>query len=445
MPIRRIASALLLLVAALFGGCQDIVDSDRVRICRIAMGALHPNAQNFRIVGTTAPAPDRIDIVYWSSLPQVTSTRQRIACQFEAASVADPRRTALASVAVDGKQIAPAKFWLIKRYYIALDRDPLPFAETKPGPWLPFSVAVGLQQILSGLPQISIYALLAAAYALLYGLIGRINLAFGEFAMLAGYGAFLGFSMSGATHGLAVAALVAAVVCVYTAATHSAFIGAAVFAPLMRAPGQHVLVASVGLALFMQEYMRLAQGTGNRWISPLFNRPLALAHADNFVVTMTPMALVTSLIALTAAALTVFIMRVTRFGRAWRATADDDLAAAMMGIDPRRLVIVTFVFASLLAGLAGFVMVIFYGGVGYAGGTVLGLKALLAAVLGGISSVPGAVLGALLLGLAEVLWSVAFSIDSRDTFIFAALVILLVFRPFGFFGVQRDAPPHRTP
>jgi branched-chain amino acid transport system permease protein len=212
----------------------------------------------------------------------------------------------------------------------------------------------------------------------------------------------------------------------------------------MRAPGQHVLVASVGLALFMQEYMRLAQGTGNRWISPLFNRPFALAHADTFVVTMTPMALVTSLISLAAAALTIVVMRTTRFGRAWRATADDDLAAAMMGVDPRRLVIVTFVFASLLAGLAGFVMVIFYGGVGYAGGTVLGLKALLAAVIGGIASVPGAVLGALFLGLAEVLWSAAFSIDSRDTFIFAALVILLVVRPLGFFGVQSDAPRHRA-
>ena len=409
------------------------------------MSALHPTAQNFRIVATAVPAPDQIDIVYWSSPPHVTQSRRRIGCQFESAGVADPRRTALVSVTAEGKQIAPSKFWLIKRYYIALDRDPLPFAESNPGPWLPFPVAVGLQQVLSGLPQIAIYALLAAAYALLYGLIGRINLAFGEFAMLAGYGAFLGFSMSGAANGLVVAALVAAVVCVYTAVTHSALIGAAVFAPLMRAPGQHVLVASVGLALFMQEYMRLAQGTGNRWISPLYSRPFGLAHADNFIVTMTPMALITSLIALAAAALTVVIMRTTRFGRAWRATADDDLAAAMMGIDPRRMAIVTFVFASLLAALAGFVMVIFYGGVGYAGGTVLGLKALLAAVAGGIASVPGAVAGALLLGLAEVLWSAAFSIDSRDTFIFVALVVLLVLRPLGFFGVQSDAPRHRTP
>ncbi len=440
MPSRRSAFALLLLVAALLGGCQDIIDSDRARVCRIAMGALHPSAQHFRIHTTAASAPDQIEIVYWLGLPHVTGTRRRIGCQFETGSLSDPRRAILVQVAAEGRPIAAPKFWLIKRYHIALDRDPLPFADAKPGPWLPFPVAVGLQQVLAGLPQIAIYALLAAAYALLYGLIGRINLAFGEFAMLAGYGAVLGFSMGGG-HGLFLAALIAAAVCVHTAASHGALIGAAVFAPMMRAPGQHVLVASVGLALFMQEYMRLAQGTGNRWVSPLLNRPVALAHADNFIVTITPIALVTGLLALAAAGLTVVIMRRTRFGRAWRATADDDLAAAMMGIDARRLVIKTFVFASLLAGLAGFVMVIYYGGVGYAGGTVLGLKALLAAVLGGIASVPGAVLGAVLLGLAEVLWSAVFSVDSREAFVFTALIVVLVVRPMGFFGVARDAPP----
>jgi branched-chain amino acid transport system permease protein len=91
------------------------------------------------------------------------------------------------------------------------------------------------------------------------------------------------------------------------------------------------------------------------------------------------------------------------------------------------------------------VMLIFYGGVGYAGGTVLGLKALLAAVLGGISSVPGAVLGALALGIGEALWSAVFKVEYRDAFVFAALAVMLVLRPAGLFGVRDEAPRHRLP
>ena len=111
-------------------------------------------------------------------------------------------------------------------------------------------------------------------------------------------------------------------------------------------------------------------------------------------------------------------MRWSRFGRAWRACADDAGAAALFGVDRGRVLLATFALASVLAGLAGYVMTVYYGTVGYAGGIVLGLKALLAAVAGGIGSVPGAFLGGILLGCSEALWSALFPIEFRDLAVF---------------------------
>ena len=133
-------------------------------------------------------------------------------------------------------------------------------------------------------------------------------------------------------------------------------------------------------------------------------------------------------------------MRWSRFGRAWRACADDALAAELFGVDRGRVLLRTFALASALAGLAGYVMTVYYGTVGYAGGIVLGLKALLAAVAGGIGSVPGAFLGGLLLGGAEALWSALFPIEFRDLAVFSLLVVLLVVRPSGLFGFVEPLP-----
>ncbi len=157
-------------------------------------------------------------------------------------------------------------------------------------------MAIGLQQALGSLPVIAIYALLATAYALIYGLIGRINLAFGDLASLAGYGAFLGFSMIGDGRiGLAIAA--ALVAGLFTAAMHGGVLGRLVIARLAHAPGQHILIVTIGVSIVWQEAMRLTQGAGNRWISPLMNRPLGIARAGDFIVTLTPMALIVAVIA----------------------------------------------------------------------------------------------------------------------------------------------------
>ena len=131
-------------------------------------------------------------------------------------------------------------------------------------------------------------------------------------------------------------------------------------------------------------------------------------------------------------------MAATRFGREWRAYADDPLGAQMFGVDPSAIFARTFALACGFAGLAGYVMTMFYGAVGYGEATTLGLKALVAAILGGIGSIPGAFLGGLLIGVFEAIWSAAFPIDYRDVAVYALLAIVLALRPGGILGARES-------
>jgi branched-subunit amino acid ABC-type transport system permease component len=201
-----------------------------------------------------------------------------------------------------------------------------------------------------------------------------------------------------------------------------------------------VLIASTGLALFLAEYVRLAQGSGMRWTPPLFNAPVGLARAGEFVVTTTPMAVAVTAIALLAAGGVIMLVHRSRFGRAWRACADDPRAAELMGLNSASVLLRTFLLASLVAGLGGAVTTLYYGGVTYSSGLIVGLKALIAAILGGIGSVQGAFLGGLLLGAVEALWSALFPIELRDPVVFGLLAVVLALRPGGLKGTPELDP-----
>jgi branched-chain amino acid transport system permease protein len=214
-----------------------------------------------------------------------------------------------------------------------------------------------------------------------------------------------------------------------------------VFQPLHRASGQQALIASIGLALFLQEFLRLAQGDRPAWVGPIFNAPFGVARAGDFFVAATPGALIAGAVALLAGLALVFAMRNSRFGRRWRAYADDSLAARLFGVSPRAIFAETFALASAFAGLAGAVMTLYYGSLGYGAATALGLKALIAAILGGVGSVPGAFLGGVLVGAFETLWSTYFSVDYRDVAVYGLLAIVLALRPGGLMGASE--PPGR--
>jgi branched-chain amino acid transport system permease protein len=219
-------------------------------------------------------------------------------------------------------------------------------------------------------------------------------------------------------------------------------VGCAVVAPLhaRRRLGQPILVATAAVAITLEETLRLSQGARDRWMPALFNQPIALATSGPFVVTVTPMQLGTAAVALAAAAGVLVVLGRSRFGRHWRAFADDPQAAALLGVAPGRLLAATFVLAGLMAGLAGWIVAVYYGNVGFAMGTALGLKALVAAVVGGIGSLPGAFLGGLLVGLVETLWSAYFDIAMREVVVYSILIAVFVLRPGGLLGFSGPSP-----
>jgi branched-chain amino acid transport system permease protein len=359
------------------------------------------------------------------------------ACRFREPGRPNESRD-LVSVTLDGRSVSEARLYVLIRYWLATPEgraaDPAPLGDVSALPLVPHPLAYGLQMALDGLPLAAIYGLLAAAYSLIYGLIGRINFAFGEMAAAGGYAAAIAaLAMVGWPPAplLTVAFALAAAV----AAGWGFAAARVVFIPLRHARGQQVLVATVGLALFLRELLRLTQGDRS-WMSPELNQPFALARGGDFVTVATPMAFLS-----TAGLGLVIVFRYSRIGREWRAYADDPLAAELMGVSPAAITARAFALSGALAGLAGATMTAAFGAVGYGLSATLTLKALAAAIVGGIGSLPGAFLGGLIVGAAETGWSALFPIDYRDIAVYALLTIFIALRPSGLLG-QREAVTH---
>ena len=444
--LSRVGCGIALLLAAMLGGCVLLEDAEETRLCRSIIPALEPDAVSIRILSTQRLTEQRgIRVLYLTEISAREPHLRTLACSFEAnrSGAAEPRH--LVRVETDDGPLNDMRLHVLKRFW--LERaggaiDPAPIINAERVPEISRPAAITLQHILAALPQMAVYALLATAYALIYGLVGRINLAFGDFATLGGYGAFLAVAATSSS-GLSMILFAALLAAAWTTAMHGALIGRFVFAHVAYQRGQVALIASTGLALFLAEYIRITQGSGMRWMPPMLNMPVGLARSEHFVVATTPMAILVALMALIAAAGLLLLMRRSRFGRAWRACADDPLAAALMGLSPARVLLAAFVLASLVAGLGGAITTLYYGGVTHSGGLLIGLKALIAAILGGVGSVPGAFLGGLALGAAEALWSAVFPIELRDPAIYGLLAIVLAIRPGGFGGAP-ELEPQRT-
>lgn len=441
------AGLCLLALTLVIGGCAALIDEDAVRICRSMTRAFSGSdvaVDLIRVEASRTAHGTMVTVAYNATPRQGPRERRAVSCILDRDSTVRGGWR-IKSLATEEGPLGDVRLHLLHRHWIerglAAGADPSPVVILGPMFDLPRGLAMALQLSFASLPGIAIYATLAAAYALLYGLVGRINLAFGELAMMAGYGAFLGFASIGEGAPLGFALLAAVALGLYTAATQGAALARFVVAPLVSRPGQHILIASIGLALFWSELVRLTQGSGGRWMSPVLSRPIGVARADDYIVTVSGMGLVVPLVGWAAVAATLALLRRSRFGRQWQACADDTFAAALLGIDAGRVLRLTMLLAATLAGLAGVLTALTYGGVGHAGGLVIGLKALIAAVLGGIGSVRAAVMGALLLGLGEAAWSGLFRIEYRDAALFAALALLLALKPEGLFAQAPSARP----
>jgi len=303
-------------------------------------------------------------------------------------------------------------------------------------------MALIVQHALAALPSLAIYALIAASYALIYGIVGRILFGFGELAVIGGTATTLSI-IAGliVSPGFAITvSLIGIIMGLAAAAWHGLAAERLVIAPLLHQHGLPILIATTGMTIALAEYIRLSQGQGGRWLSPLLSFPVMVARTATFSVTVTPIAVISALAGFAAALALIRLMKRSTFGQQWRALADDPIAAALCGVDRRVVFTASFLLAAALAGLAGVLTTLSFGGVGYAQGLTLTLKALTAAILGGIGSVRGALWGGVLLGLFEAIWSASMPIESRDIAVFTILALVLILRPGGLFGERAGAP-----
>ena len=293
-----------------------------------------------------------------------------------------------------------------------------------------FEYFIGL--FFGGLTRGSIYALIALGYTLVYGIIGLINFAHGEIYML---GAFTALLVAGAlgmcglpdVGVLVMAALAAIAWC----AAYGFTVEKVAYKPLRGTQRLSPLISALGMSIFLQNYVLLAQ-TAEFVPFPRLLPDMPFLEYINYVMGPSDFCiLVASTIAMLC--LTLFI-RYTRLGKAMRATAQNRTMALLLGINADLIISLTFVIGSALAALGGVLIGSHMGQVNFNIGFLAGLKAFTAAVLGGIGSIPGAMLGGIVLGLAESFTTGYVAGNYEDILAFALLIVILIFRPDGLLG-----------
>jgi branched-chain amino acid transport system permease protein len=428
----------------LLAACGLSIDADQARVCRSTLPALNPGASIIVRRIQEGPAARSLKVLYTVQNPDRPPLDRFAICTF-AADGLSLNKAELTGLATEEGPVSGASLYLLKQYYlqspegIAADPGSPPSANVIE---LPAGIAYWLQQVLVSLPRTAIYALLSVAFALVFGLSGRVNLAFGELAAVgsaatvAGAAVVLASGLNSPLLGI-VAGLIGAI---FAGAMHSAVGGHFTISRITSASSQPSLIATVGLSLVLMEYLRLVQSPVTIWLPPIWSDAWSFARSGDFLVSLTPISLITAGIGLAAALGLLWLMKATNFGRSWRAFADDARAAALMGVNGPRLLTQTLALAGAMAGLSGLLIVVQYGGLGFAGGFQYGLKALIGAIIGGIGSVPGALLGGFIIGLFETVWSAYLPIEARDVALYAALVVFLIFRPGGLLGFREITP-----
>ncbi len=296
-----------------------------------------------------------------------------------------------------------------------------------------------LQQIINGLVQGSVYALVALGYTMVYGILGLINFAHGEVVMV---GAMLAWSALTAMLGWGVPPLLAVLLSLLLAMLGCMALGYSIervaYRPLRHAPRLAPLITAIGVSIVLQNLAMMIWGREYHAFPPLVaNHP----HNIGGAIISDVQIIIFILAAAIMAGLLLLVHR-TRLGRAMRAVAENQHAAQLMGVDVNRVISLTFMLGSALAAIAGLMVSANYGLAHYYMGFLLGLKAFTAAVLGGIGNLRGAMLGGLLLGLIESLGAGYIGdltggfmgSNYQDVFAFFVLIAVLVFRPSGLLG-----------
>ncbi len=292
------------------------------------------------------------------------------------------------------------------------------------------------QQIINGLTLGSIYALIAIGYTMVYGIIGMINFAHGEIYMI---GAYVGVIVLTALsllglEGIPLVLLLTLAVSIVITSAYGWAIERVAYRPLRGGPRLVPLISAIGMSIFLQNYVQIGQGARDVAMQPLIRGGWQFGPEGGFQVYLSHMqVLIAAVTVVFMTLLTLFISR-SRLGRACRACAEDLGMTTLLGIDTNRVIALTFVLGASLAAVAGVLVSLYYGLINPFIGFIAGIKAFTAAVLGGIGSIPGAMLGGILLGLTESFTSAYLSTEYKDVVAFGLLVLVLLFRPTGLLG-----------
>ena len=293
-----------------------------------------------------------------------------------------------------------------------------------------------LKLLLSGTAKGSIYALIALGYTMVYGIIKLINFAHGEIYMIGAFVALLvGGTLQSAGVNPAVILVVSTLAAVFFAAAYGLTMEKIAYKPLRTAPRLSVLISAIGMSMFLQNLVLLSQT--EKYLSfpsflPefLFLKPIrGYINSTQFIILI-----ITSIVMV----LLTLLIKFTLIGKAMRATSQDREMAQLVGININSVITVTFIIGSATAAIGGILICSYMGQINYYIGFIAGIKAFVAAVLGGIGSIPGAVLGSFVLGWTESLGTGYISSDYEDSFAFIILILILTVKPSGILGRKEN-------
>lgn len=286
-----------------------------------------------------------------------------------------------------------------------------------------------LQQLVNGLTVGGVYALIAVGYTMVYGVIELINFAHGEIYM---FGAFISYHLVSVYK---FPFFAAAIISVALCAVIGIILDVAAYRPLRNAPRLAALITAIGMSIFFQNLALIKWGAQIKGFPaealPVFFSETAM-QAGDVQISWLQVCIILTTIALMF--LLHNIIHRTKLGAAMRAVAQDQKAAALMGINVNRIISYTFAIGSALGAVAGILVGVFYNAIWPTMGYTAGIKAFAAAVLGGIGSVPGAMLGGVILGVTEVFGAGYISSPYRDGVAYAVMILVIIFKPSGLLG-----------
>ena len=282
-----------------------------------------------------------------------------------------------------------------------------------------------LSHLINGIQIGSIYALVALGYSMVYGIIMLLNFAHGDIIMVGGYIALLAI-------GAGLSPVLAVAVTIVGSMLLAVLVEKLAYTPLRNAPRLSLLITAIGVSILLQN---LAQKFFSATPRPFpNNKILPNENIQIGPVSISLVTIVTIAVSLLAMLLLSVLVTKTKMGKAMRAVSEDTQAAQLMGINVNSVISFTFAVGSALAGIASILFCCRYPQVTPTMGALLGIKAFIAAVLGGIGSIPGAVIGGFAIGMTEVLVTALNMSRWTDGAVFAILIVVLLFRPTGFMG-----------